>query len=277
MSRIKSILKALYNIINEPSMVFLPGNLAFFIVLSIFPILSLTGMLASYFSLPIDNLVASLEGVLPNSLSSIFVPYILNNSFSSNIIISTIIAFFIASNGAHALILASNSLYEIQNSGYIKRRIKSLFLILLLILIFLFLLSFLTYGNQLFKIILETITYKPINNILYYIFAFIKWPIAMIIIFVIVKTIYVLAPDSKIYSSTTNKGAIFTTLGWTIATAIFSFYIANFSHYDVFYGNIANIIVLMVWIYILSFILVIGIAINVRTYNNKKYSINNKE
>lgn len=144
-------------------------------------------------------------------------------------------------------------------------------------LIFLFLLAFLTYGNQLFKIILETITYKPINNILYYIFAFIKWPIAMIIIFVIVKTIYVLTPDSKIYSSTTNKGAIFTTLGWTIATAIFSIYIANFSHYDVFYGNIANIIVLMVWIYILSFILVIGIAINVRTYNNKKYSINNKE
>ena len=84
------------------------------------------------------------------------------------------------------------------------------------------------------------------------------------------KLIYVLSPDGKIYSSTTSTGALFSTIGFTVATAIFSFYVNNFSTYDIYYGSIATIVTLMIWIYILSFILVIGIAINVRNYNNYK-------
>ena len=267
MKRIKSILKSLIEIIKKPEMVFLPANLAFFIVLSIFPILTLIGMLASHLSLSLDSFVSALHRLLPNSLASLLVPYMVSKSFDSNIIFSTVLAFILASNGTHALILASNSLYKIENSNYIKRRVKALFLIILLLILFVFLFSFLTYGNQIFWFILETVRYKPINNILYYLFAFIKWPIAMLIIFIIIKTVYSLAPDSRIDRKTTTKGALFTTLLFTISTAIFTFYVSNFSHYDVFYGSISNIIILMLWIYILSYILVIGIAINVEVFN----------
>lgn len=270
MDRIKNILKTLFNIINKPEMVSLPANVAFFIVLSIFPILTLVGMIASYLSLSIDNLIITLESALPSNLTNLLTPYIISNNFDSNTIIFTVVAFILASNGSHALILASNSLYKVENSNYIRRRIKALFLILLLILLFMFLLSFLAYGNQIFKIILEIVKYKPVNKILYYVFSFIKWPIAMLIIYFIIKIVYVLAPDDKIYSKTTTKGALFTTIGWTIATAIFSYYVANFAHYDVYYGSISSIIVLMMWIYILSYILVIGIAVNVGCYNKLK-------
>ena len=133
-----------------------------------------------------------------------------------------------------------------------------------------FLLAFLAYGNQIFRIVLEIVTYNPVNKILYYIFLFIKWPIAMLIIYIIIKIIYILAPDDKIYSKTTTKGAFFTTVGWTIATAIFSFYVSNFAHYVIYYGSISSIIVLMIWVYILSYILMIGIAINVGCYNKLK-------
>ena len=204
-------------------------------------------------------------------------PYIEAGTFPRNIIISTIIAFILASNGTHALILASNSLYGIKNSNYIKRRIKALFLIILLIVLFLFMISFLTYGNQIFTMILEAVTFKPINKVLYYIFAYIKWPIAMLIIFIVMKIIYVLSPDGKIYSATTTKGSIFSTIGFTVATAIFSFYVNNFGTYDIYYGSIATIVVLMIWVYILAFILVIGIAINVRSYNKEKLKNMNNE
>lgn len=276
MNRIKNIIKTLFNIINKPEMVFLPANVAFFIVLSVFPILTLVGILASYLSLSVDGLIITLESALPNSLTNLLTPYIINNNFDSNTIIFTVVAFVLASNGSHALILSSNSLYKIENSNYIKRRIKALFLILLLILLFMFLLSFLAYGNQIFRIILEIVTYSPVNKILYYIFSFIKWPIAMLIIYIIIKIIYILTPDDKIYSKTTTKGALFTTIGWTIATAIFSFYVSNFAHYDIYYGSISSIIVLMIWVYILSYILMVGIAINVGCYNKLK-RINSKE
>ena len=89
----------------------------------------------------------------------------------------------------------------------------------------------------------------------------------MFIIYFNIKIIYTITPDSKIYSKTTTNGAIFTTISWTIATVIFTYYVQHFSNYGLFYGSLSNIIVLILWIYILSYILVIGIAINVQKYN----------
>ena len=270
MKRIKEFLKTLIDIIMLPEMMHLPGSLAFFIILSIFPILILIGIIASYFSVSIDGVVNIISIALPKGVEQLLVPYIQLGTFPRNIIISTIFAFILASNGTHALILASNSLYDIKNSSYIKRRVKALFLILLLIVLFIFMISFLTYGNRIFTYILESVSYEPVNEVLYYLFAFIKWPIVMFIIYLAIKLLYVLSPDGKIYSATTSKGALFSTFGFTVATAVFSFYVNYFSAYDIYYGSIATIVILMIWVYILSFILVIGIAINVRSYNQKK-------
>lgn len=270
MKKIKEFIKTLVDIIMLPQMMHLPGSLAFFIILSIFPILMLIGIVASYFSVSIEGITSTISAALPSGVEKLLLPYIQAGAFPRNILISTIFAFILASNGTHALILASNSLYDIKNSSYLRRRIKALFLILLLIVLFIFMISFLTYGNQLFTYILKSVSYGPVNELLYYFFAFIKWPIAMFIIYLAMKLIYVLSPDGKIYSSTTSIGALFSTIGFTVATAIFSFYVNNFSTYDIYYGSIATIVTLMIWIYILSFILVIGIAINVRNYNNYK-------
>ena len=265
MKRIKEFLKTLIDIIMLPEMMHLPGSLAFFIILSIFPILILIGIIASYFSVSIDGVVNIISIALPKGVEQLLVPYIQLGTFPRNIIISTIFAFILASNGTHALILASNSLYDIKNSSYIKRRVKALFLILLLIVLFIFMISFLTYGNRIFTYILESVSYEPVNEVLYYLFAFI-----MFIIYLAIKLLYVLSPDGKIYSATTSKGALFSTFGFTVATAVFSFYVNYFSAYDIYYGSIATIVILMIWVYILSFILVIGIAINVRSYNQYK-------
>ena len=62
----------------------------------------------------------------------------------------------------------------------------------------------------------------------------------------------------------TTYGALFTSLGWIIVTAIYSFYINNYAHYQVFYGGFANIIILMLWTYFLALIFVIGLALNYR-------------
>ena len=71
-----------------------------------------------------------------------------------------------------------------------------------------------------------------------------------------------MAPDKKIASSQTTYGALFTTIGWIISTAIYSFYISNIANYSLFYGSLANIIILMLWTYLLAFIFTIGLALN---------------
>ena len=78
-----------------------------------------------------------------------------------------------------------------------------------------------------------------------------------------------ITPDSKIPSKDTTKGALFTTFGVTIVTLIYSYYVANFSNYDIFYGGLTNIVIMMMWIYLISYIIVIGISINTHAYVEK--------
>ena len=57
-------------------------------------------------------------------------------------------------------------------------------------------------------------------------------------------------------------GALFTTVTWMLITQIYSFWVANIAHYDIFYGSISNIIILLTWMYILAYLFVIGLVMN---------------
>ena len=57
-------------------------------------------------------------------------------------------------------------------------------------------------------------------------------------------------------------GAIFTTLGWLVTSTIFSYYVNNFSRYTITYGSLGGIIILLIWLYISSIIIVLGGEIN---------------
>ena len=271
MRKIKNYLKKLYEIIMTPSMSYLPGNIAFFLVLSIFPILTLIGIIASKFSLDVNTLIDLIDISLPSKVSEILATFIQGKGFDSNIFLFMTIGFFLASNGADAIILASNNLYGFPNSDYLKRRIKAIFIIILIILLFIFMLGFLAFGNHILHIVLSLIKDQSLVKLIYYIFIIIKWPFALFIIFFSVKLIYTITPDWKIMSKHTTKGAIFTTISWIIVMQIYSFWVNNLANYDLFYGSISNIIILMLTTYLISYILVIGIAINVKSYEYKVY------
>ena len=74
--------------------------------------------------------------------------------------------------------------------------------------------------------------------------------------------IYVIAPDERIRSKYVNKGSLFTTIGWLIVTVILSYYINNVARFDLVYGNLANIVILLLWFYVLAYVFVIGLQLN---------------
>lgn len=276
MKRIKQILKKLIKISSKTEMRILPGNLAFFLVLSLIPIITLIGYTASLFSVSIDSIITFMNESFPKEASSILVPFIDGQGFDFNIGIFMIMGFLIASNGAHSIIVASNTLYNINNSDYLKRRIKALFLTIILVLLFIFIVVVVAFGNTIIKTILDIGFIKNFSEEFYYIFLLIKWPVSLILIFFNIKLVYTLAPDFNIPSKFVTKGAMFTTLGWVFITSIYSYYVNNIANYDIFYGSLSNIIIMMMWIYFLAHILVLGIAINASDYELGKNTINNK-
>ena len=268
--RLKHIFKKLYKIIMKPEMLILPANLAFFLVLSVIPIIVLIGLIASTFSISLDSVIEFLNRHLPNSIADTLIPFITGKGIDFNVGFFTVTAFILASNGPHSIIVTSNTLYNFKQGSYLNRRIKALILTILLVSLFIFTVVVLAFGNIILKAIFEIGILKNISSFAYSLFVYLKWPIAFFIVFFSIKLIYTIAPDKRIPSKFVNKGAIFTTLGWVLTTAIYSYYVTHFAKYDIFYGSLSNIIILMMWIYILSYILVLGIAINSNSYEMEK-------
>ncbi len=268
--KIKIIFKKIYSIIRKPEMLILPANLAFFLVLSVVPIFILIGLVASTFSLSLDLVIDFIGENLPSQVTEILETFISGKGIDLNVGFFTITAFILASNGPHSIIVTSNTLYNFEQGSYLNRRIKALILTILLVSLFIFIIVVLAFGNNILKAIFEIGILKNLSNFAYSLFVYLKWPIAFFIIFFSIKLIYTIAPDKNVPSKYVNKGAIFTTLGWILATAIYSYYVSHFSKYDIFYGSLSNIIILMMYIYFLSYILVLGIAINSNSYEMLK-------
>ncbi len=270
---LKSYFKRIYNIIMRPEMKILPGQLAYFLILSIFPLLTLLGYIVSkitLLSLPFVNII---EKVIPGNFTKILLPFLDGSNISGNIVFVVIVGFILVSNGTHSIIITSDEVYGIKYDDYVSRRIKAFFMIFILLFLFIFILIVLAYGNVILNYVLSLDFLLEFRDKIYAVFILIKWPLAFILFFWILKLLYTMAPDEQIPSRFMNKGAFFTTAGWIIITFVYSYYVSNFANYSLYYGSLSGIIVMMVWIYMLSFIFVMGIAINAEgylAYKNKK-------
>ena len=253
-----------FKIITKPEMEILPGHLAFSFVISIVPTLTILTYIASIFHFDLHFINDFISQAFSQEFADMLLGVNMVIKADWNFFLTLIIAYIIASNGAASVIASSNMIYGIKNSSFFKRRLKSLFMILIIILLFVFLLIFSVFGNKIIEMLqLMDISEKIITNITL-IISVLKGPISWFIIFFFIKIIFTMAPDKKIKSNEVNKGAIFTTIGFVVITYIYSVYTTNFANYDVFYGNLASIVVLMIWLYLLSYVFTIGLALNYR-------------
>ena len=261
-NKIKGYLKKLNKILHKPEMSILPSNIAFNIILAIIPLLTIVVLIASYFNISI-NLVSNLiSNIMPSQVSDIIIDVISGKGFDRSVGLFNVVAFIVASNGTYAIINTSNTLYKIDNRDVIKNRVGSIVLLFIVIILFVFLLVVPIFGNNILSLMRNAKLLSNYADQVMILFNIIKWPMTLLIIYLNIKLIYTIAPSKNIKSEATTYGALFTTIGWVIAILIFKFYLNHFARYDIIYGNLAAIIIMMVWVYFLSYIFVLGMAIN---------------
>ncbi len=260
--RKRNFFKRFWDAFWRPEMLVLPGQISFFLFLSIIPTITLIGYACSYLKLS-NNLVDTLiTNTLGSNFSEIISPMLTSSTITPAFFITLGVGYFIASNGMSSIIVASNTIYGIRDSGFFKRRFKAIIMELIIVLLLLFVLVVPLLGDSIIDILhlfnLDAATTKSIVDIL----RFLKGPFSWVVIFIFIKVIYTMAPDRGIPSYSVNGGAIFTTVGWILFTKLYSYYIINYANYSLFYGSLANIVILMVWVYFLSYVFVIGMAMN---------------
>ncbi len=268
--KLKHFIKLLFDIFKKPEMAILPGQLAFFFIMSIVPIFSLVGIFYGFFESSINNLTDFIKDAFPADISNIVINIISGKSWDVGLIFFLITSFFIASNGAHSIIISSNHFYKLNKSNFLQKRIKAIFLTLIIVLLFMFIIIVPIFGNNIIDIMKKTDVLSGATDSVVMMFRIVKWPLTILFVFFNMKLIYSIAPDKTVKTKETTVGAIFTTTLWIISTNIFTYYVKHFASYDLFYGGISNIIILMLWLYILAYIFVVGIAINVSRENLAK-------
>lgn len=254
---LKNYILKIIEIIKKPEMGILPGQLAFFIILSLVPIITLCGFGAGLFNINMDTVIDILDNIIPTG-AEFLKPYLTGNTIDLKLALIFLWMFYLASNGCNTVILISNQIYGINQSNWIKRRIKAIFMTFGIVVIIIFLLVFPVFGKK----ILELFEFTNISSTIKEIFNILKGPLTWLVMFIFLRGIYEIAPDRVRRNSHINTGAIFTTIGWVILTWFYSQISTNMTTYNIFYGALSNIAILMLWLYFMSFVFVIGLSLN---------------
>ena len=262
MNKIKKSFNDILLLIRKPVMSILPGQLSFFFLLSLIPILLIIGVISS----KVSSSTVILENILskgtPADISTLLLPLLSGNEVDYNIIILMISSLLLVSKGTRSIMRVASNVYETKDITGIKGYIKAFILAIVLILLIAFIIIIPVFGSELLTIFKQFNLLPNLSDNILRLYEIFKWPISILVIFINLKIIYTYAPNGKVPTNTVNKGALFTTILWVLLTMLYSYYINNMSKYNLFYGGAAKIIVLMLWTYFISYIFVLGMGIN---------------
>lgn len=96
----------------------------------------------------------------------------------------------------------------------------------------------------------------------FYIIAFSRWIILIMIFFVSISLLYRYGPANKEKWKFFSTGSVIATLLAVLTSMGFNYYINHFSTYNKIYGSLGALIILMLWLYLNSLILLIGFELN---------------
>lgn len=266
-NRYAKFLKELLYRIKDDNVTAIGAQLSYYLILSIFPFLIFFLNILRYTPIAREDVLHSIIVLLPmdtQRIISTLLTETITTSSETLLSLSAITGLWAASKGIMALIRILNKAYDVDETrNYIVLRgmaiLFTLALLLLLVIVLLTLVFGEVLGNRLFDFL--GITQKFISFWLY--FRVIASLGFMILIFALLyRFIPSIKKGRKIDFKNAIPGAIFTSVGWIFTSTIFSYYVNNFANYGKTYGSLGGMIVLLIWLYISSIIIILGGEIN---------------
>ena len=269
LSKNKSIMfidQLLYRI-GDDEVLAIGAQLTYFLILSIFPFIVMFLNIVSYTPLVREEVLLDLTQYLPLEVKKLingFAVEIIKTSSQELLSIAAIFGLWTASSGISAVMRAINKAYDTEETRpFYKSKLLSIFFTIILLLsltiVFLTLVFGELLGNRLFS-------YFGLTDIFLGLWSILRMLIPIVYMVFTFTIFYRFAPCTKnvnhVKLRNSIPGAIFTTLGWLTTSTIFSYYVNNFAKYTITYGSIGGIIILLIWLYISSIIIVLGGEIN---------------
>ena len=242
--------------------------LTYYAVLSIFPgllvLVSLLGLLAKSATKP---LLTNFLRVAPANVKQIIEPELTrlqgaHTSAGFAAILGIVLALWSASAYIAAFMRASNVIYDVPEGRPFWKTTPTRLAVTVLILVMLVASALIVvvsgglarHVGQVLGIGSSAVTAWNIA----------KWPVLLIIVILMISILYWVAPNAKRQRGfrLISPGGVIAVVVWLIASALFAFYVANFSHYNKTYGSIAGVIIMLIWLWISNLAILFGAEFN---------------
>ena len=234
---------------------------AYFMFLSIIPIIILLCSLLPLTTLQKSDLLKAVSEVMPSPIVPMMSSLIesLYNSTVGVTSVAAIVTVWSASKGMLSIMRGLNAMNGVvEDRNYFVQRILASFYTILLLIVLLLSLVFMVFGTTLVRLLNDRI---PILDHLMSVAMHFKPLFSWGILTLVFMVIYAYVPNVKLKLTKQFPGALFTAISWNLFSWGFSAYIEQVNDFGV-YGSLSTIIVVMMWLYFCMYLLLVGAHIN---------------
>lgn len=242
------------------------SSIAYSFFVALFPFILFIMNLIPY--IPIEGFqtrfLVFIEELLPPQTADFFYPTIadiaVNPRGGGLLSFVIILSLFLAANGVNAIFSGFEYSYHVNiNRSFLKQYFVAFVISIVLALLLLITVGVILYGEY----IVHTLKGNDlIQNELFWV-STMQLAVFVIMIYVIIAILYYFGTLEGKESKFFSIGALVTTLLFLLTTYLFGIYIDNFSQYNELYGSIGALLIMMLYIWINSNLLLLGFELNI--------------
>ena len=243
------------------------AQLAYYLLLSLFPFLIALLSILTFTPLAQAGVISQIMAIIPEDARVLIEPIIhdIIDSRSTALLSSSLfLAIWSGSTGIKNLMSAMNRAFNVERQrNFILQRLLAVASTVFLVLTIIIALLGQVFGRVIMDFLIAHIGQHYALNVIGSL-ARIGLPlVTMVLVFALM---YRFAPSfgrgQHIGFRYALLGAVVTTLGWTAMSAGFNFYVSNFARFATTYGSLGGVIVLLIWLFITSMIIMVGAEVS---------------
>ncbi len=261
----KDILWRVYRKIDDNRLLSVAAGVVFYALLALFPAVAAFVFLFGLFADPsaIDAHLSIASGVLPAGAVGILHDELTRLAadrgpgLSFGFVFGLAFALWSANSGMKAIIDALNVAYdEKERRGFMRLNLISLVFTLIAIVLMILAIGAVVVA----PIALADVGLGGVSHAL---LTIVRWPALLTLVILALAAAYRYAPDRREpHWQWLSVGSVAAAAAWLVISVLFSWYIANFGHYNVTYGSLGAAIGLMMWMWISMIVILIGAQLN---------------
>lgn len=261
----RRLARRVYIAIMENNVTGYAAQLAYYFFFSLFPFLLFIAALLPYVPIPdlMDQIMDLVDDFLAAEAAEIIrrnVEDLVARPRGGLLSFSILFALFLASNAIAAVGDSLNHAYGVKESRpFWKVRGIAILLTIGLAVMVIVSTILLIFGPELGGWLAAQVGLGPAFDVLW---EFVRWPVVIVLMMLGAALLYYFTPDVEQEWRWVTPGSVLAVLAWVGVSLGFRYYVDHFGQYNVTYGSIGAIIVLLTWMYLSGLFLLIGGEIN---------------